>query len=295
MEGIIIKALSGFYYVSDGEKTYECKARGNFRNSGVSPLVGDRVVFETVDETEGIINTVLPRKNGLTRPPVANIDRLYIVSALENPAPNEFLIDKTAAFAEYRGIEPVIVFNKCDMGDFSRFEEIYKNAGFEVYTVSALTGEGTEQLRLSLAGKVSAFCGNSGVGKSSILNLLFGEDKIETGEVSSKLGRGKHTTRHTELYALPSGGFVADTPGFSDLETYGGDYEFKENLISCFRDLKKYAGLCKFSDCTHICEKGCAVIEALDNRLLEPARYESYAALFNELKDLKPWNGKKRK
>lgn len=295
MEGIIIKALSGFYYVSDGDRTYECKARGNFRNSGVSPLVGDRVVFETVDETEGIINTVLPRKNGLFRPPVANIDRLYIVSALENPAPNEFLIDKTAAFAEYRGIEPVIVFNKCDMGDFSRFEEIYKNAGFEVYTVSALTGEGTEQLRLSLTGKVSAFCGNSGVGKSSILNLLFGEEKLETGEVSSKLGRGKHTTRHTELYALPSGGFVADTPGFSDLETYGGDYEFKENLIGCFRDLKKYAGLCKFSDCTHICEKGCAVIEALDNGLLEPARYESYAALFNELKDLKPWNGKKRK
>ena len=181
------------------------------------------------------------------------------------------------------------------MGDFSRFEEIYKNAGFEVYTVSALTGEGTEQLRLSLAGKVSAFCGNSGVGKSSILNLLFGEEKLETGEVSSKLGRGRHTTRHTELYALPSGGFVADTPGFSDLETYGGDYEFKENLIGCFRDLKKYAGLCKFSDCTHICEKGCAVIDALNNGLLEPARYESYAALFNELKDLKPWNGKKRK
>lgn len=295
MEGIIIKALSGFYYVSDGDRTYECKARGNFRNSGVSPLVGDRVVFEPVDETEGIINTVLPRKNGLTRPPVANIDRLYIVSALENPAPNEFLIDKTAAFAEYRGIEPVIVFNKCDMGDFSRFEEIYKNAGFEVYTVSALTGEGTEQLRLSLTGKVSAFCGNSGVGKSSILNLLFGEEKLETGEVSSKLGRGKHTTRHTELYALPSGGFVADTPGFSDLETYGGDYEFKENLIGCFRDLKKYAGLCKFSDCTHICEKGCAVIDALNSGLLEPTRYESYAALFNELKDLKPWNGKKRK
>lgn len=295
MEGIIIKALSGFYYVSDGDRTYECKARGNFRNSGVSPLVGDSVIFETVDETEGIINTVLPRKNGLFRPPVANIDRLYIVSALENPAPNEFLIDKTAAFAEYRGIEPVIVFNKCDMGDFSRFEEIYKNAGFEVYTVSALTGEGTEQLRLSLAGKVSAFCGNSGVGKSSILNLLFGEEKLETGEVSSKLGRGRHTTRHTELYALPSGGFVADTPGFSDLETYGGDYEFKENLIGCFRDLKKYAESCKFSDCTHICEKGCAVIDALNSGLLEPTRYESYAALFNELKDLKPWNGKKRK
>ncbi len=295
MEGIIIKALSGFYYVSDGEKTYECKARGNFRNSGVSPLVGDRVIFEAGEGTEGIINTVLPRKNVLTRPPVANIDKLYIVSALENPAPNEFLIDKTAAFAEYRGIEPVIVFNKCDMGDFSRFESIYKNAGFEVYTVSALTGEGAEKLRLSLYGKVSAFCGNSGVGKSSILNLLFGEEKIETGEVSSKLGRGRHTTRHTELYALPSGGFVADTPGFSDLETYGGDYEFKENLIGCFRDLKKYAGLCKFSDCTHICEKGCAVFDALNSGKIEPTRYKSYVALFKELKDLKPWNGKKRK
>lgn len=295
MNGIIIKAISGFYYVSDGEKTYECKARGSFRESGVSPLVGDRVEFEQTQEKKGLVTAVLPRKSLLSRPPVANIDKLFIVSSYKKPAPNAYIIDKLTALAEYKEIEPIIVFNKCDIGGFEDWERIYKTAGFKVFTVSAESGEGIEYLKNELKNFVSAFTGNSGVGKSSILNALFGEMKLETGAVSDKLGRGRHTTRHTELFALPEGGFVADTPGFSSLEYDCADYEFKENLVYYFRDLKQYADGCRFTSCTHTCEKGCDIIRAVQNGEVAENRHRSYIALFEELKDLKPWNASKNK
>lgn len=295
MNGIIIKAISGFYYVSDGEKTYECKARGSFRESGVSPLVGDRVEFEQTEEEKGLVTAVLPRKSLLSRPPVANIDKLFIVSSYKKPAPNAYIIDKLTALAEYKEIEPIIVFNKCDIGGFEDWEHIYKTAGFKVFTVSAESGEGIELLKKELKNFVSAFTGNSGVGKSSILNALFGEMKLETGAVSDKLGRGRHTTRHTELFALPEGGFVADTPGFSSLEYDCADYEFKENLVYYFRDLKQYADGCRFTSCTHTCEKGCDIIRAVQNGEVAENRHRSYIALFEELKDLKPWNASKNK
>ena len=295
MNGIIIKAISGFYYVSDGEKTYECKARGSFRESGVSPLVGDRVEFEQTEEEKGLVTAVLPRKSLLSRPPVANIDKLFIVSSYKKPAPNAYIIDKLTALAEYKEIEPIIVFNKCDIGGFEDWEHIYKTAGFKVFTVSAESGEGIEYLKNELKNFVSAFTGNSGVGKSSILNALFGEMKLETGAVSDKLGRGRHTTRHTELFALPEGGFVADTPGFSSLEYDCADYEFKENLVYYFRDLKQYADGCRFTTCTHTCEKGCDIIRAVQNGEVAESRHRSYIALFEELKDLKPWNASKNK
>ena len=295
MNGIIIKAISGFYYVSDGEKTYECKARGSFRESGVSPLVGDRVEFEQTEEEKGLVTAVLPRKSLLSRPPVANIDKLFIVSSYKKPAPNAYIIDKLTALAEYKEIEPIIVFNKCDIGGFEDWERIYKTAGFKVFTVSAESGEGIELLKKELKNFVSAFTGNSGVGKSSILNALFGEMKLETGAVSDKLGRGRHTTRHTELFALPEGGFVADTPGFSSLEYDCADYEFKENLVYYFRDLKQYADGCRFTSCTHTCEKGCDIIRAVQNGEVAENRHRSYIALFEELKDLKPWNASKNK
>lgn len=295
MNGIIIKAISGFYYVSDGEKTYECKARGSFRESGVSPLVGDRVEFEQTEEEKGLVTAVLPRKSLLSRPPVANIDKLFIVSSYKKPAPNAYIIDKLTALAEYKEIKPIIVFNKCDIGGFEDWEHIYKTAGFKVFTVSAESGEGIELLKKELKNFVSAFTGNSGVGKSSILNALFGEMKLETGAVSDKLGRGRHTTRHTELFALPEGGFVADTPGFSSLEYDCADYEFKENLVYYFRDLKQYADGCRFTSCTHTCEKGCDIIRAVQNGEVAESRHRSYIALFEELKDLKPWNASKNK
>lgn len=295
MNGIIIKAISGFYYVSDDEKTYECKARGSFRESGVSPLVGDRVEFEQTQEKKGLVTAVLPRKSLLSRPPVANIDKLFIVSSYKKPAPNAYIIDKLTALAEYKEIEPIIVFNKCDIGGFEDWERIYKTAGYKVFTVSAESGEGIELLKKELKNFVSAFTGNSGVGKSSILNALFGEMKLETGAVSDKLGRGRHTTRHTELFALPEGGFVADTPGFSSLEYDCADYEFKENLVYYFRDLKQYADGCRFTSCTHTCEKGCNIIRAVQNGEIAESRHRSYIALFEELKDLKPWNAAKNK
>ena len=295
MNGIIIKAISGFYYVSDGEKTYECKARGSFRESGVSPLVGDRVEFERTEEQKGIVTAVLPRKNLLSRPPVANIDKLFIISSYEKPAPNAYIIDKLTALAEYKEIEPVIVFNKCDMGSFEEWECIYRKAGFRVYTVSAENGEGIGALKAELKNYISAFTGNSGVGKSSILNALFDGLNLETDAVSEKLGRGRHTTRHTELFSLPEGGFVADTPGFSSLEYECNDYTFKENLVYCFRDLSEYADGCKFTTCTHTVEKGCNIIEAVEKGEIPESRHKSYIALFEELKDLKPWNAAKNK
>ena len=295
MQGIIIKAISGFYYISDGEKVYECKARGSFRASGVSPLVGDRAEFEQTEEEKGIVTRIETRKNLLLRPPVANIDKLFIVSSYEKPSPNAYIIDKLAALAEYKSIEPIIVFNKCDMGGFREWEEIYRRAGFKVFTVSAESGEGISDLKAELKGCVSAFTGNSGVGKSSILNSLLCGLELETGAVSDKLGRGRHTTRHTELFPLPEGGFVADTPGFSSLEAECNDYEFKEKLIYCFRDLKQFADGCRFTDCTHTVEKGCGVIEAEKDGKIAESRHKSYIALFEELKDLKPWNAAKNK
>lgn len=258
-------------------------------------MVGDRVEFEQTEEEKGVVITVFPRKNLLSRPPVANIDKLFIVSSYEKPAPNAYIIDKLTAIAEFKGIEPIIVFNKCDMGGFEDWESIYKTAGFNVLTVSAESGEGIGALRNELSGAVSTFTGNSGVGKSSIINVLFGDLKLKTGAVSDKLGRGRHTTRHTELFALPEGGFIADTPGFSSLEYDCMDYGFKENLVYYFRDLKQYTDGCRFTSCTHTCEKGCNIIRAVQNGEIAESRHKSYIALFNELKDFKPWNAIKNK
>lgn len=295
MNGIIVKALSGFYYVSCDGFTYECKARGNFRKNGVSPLVGDRVEFERTGDTCGVINEVLPRKSFIVRPPVANIDKLFIVSAFSSPQPNTFIIDKMTVIAEYNGIEPVIVFNKCDMGDFSALQKIYEKAGFKTYVVSAANGEGFDALMGELENSVSAFTGNSGVGKSSLLNRVLGEEIIATAAVSEKLGRGRHTTRHTELYRLSSDSFVADTPGFSSLELDNSDYDLKEKLSMTFRDFEPFLNDCKFTSCTHTKENGCGVLEAVKRGEIEESRHKSYVELFEEMKDLKPWEAKKNR
>lgn len=294
MIGIIVKALSSFYYVNVDGNLYECKARGNFRKSGFSPLVGDIVDIEALDGNHGVINKIFERKNSLIRPNVANIDKLFIVSSFSTPAPNTLIIDKITAIARHNNIEPIIVFNKADMGDFSEYKRIYENAGFKTYVVSAREGIGMDALLNELKDCVSAFTGNSGVGKSSILNYIFGNSNIATGDVSEKLGRGRHTTRHIEAYRLDIGGFVFDTPGFSSFEHNIDDYSFKEALAECFYDFGELIYECKFTSCTHTKENGCKVIEAVNSGQIEPTRHKSYCEIFEELKDLKPWNASKK-
>ena len=294
MTGRIVKTLSGFYYVAADDTLFCCKARGSFRKSGVSPLVGDIVEFEVTEKETGIIDEVLPRKSCLVRPPVANIDKLFIMSAYASPTPNTYLIDKMTVIALFNNIEPIIVFNKSDMGDFTEFYSIYKNAGFKTYVVSAKENIGIDAVLSEMTGCVSAFTGNSGVGKSSLINAIFGNDNIKTGNISEKLGRGKHTTRHTELYALLGGGYIADTPGFSSLELELNNYKLKEELEHLFPDFSEYLGDCKFASCSHTKEKGCALLEAVKDGRVEPSRHESYLRLFDEMKELKAWENKSR-
>lgn len=294
MTGILIKAISGFYYVSFDGNVYECKARGNFRKAGVSPVVGDMVEFSLIDNTHGIVEKICKRKNLFNRPLVANVDKLFIVSAYSTPAPDTLMIDRLTALAVYNNIEPIIVFNKADMGSFDEFYNIYSNAGFKTYVVSAKDNVGIDDLKAEMRDSVCAFSGNSGVGKSSILNALFPELQLKTGEVSDKLGRGRHTTRHTELFFVGDGAYVVDTPGFSTVDTNEDLYDFKLSLANCFPDFCEYLGGCKFTSCSHIAEKGCAVVEAVRSGEIQKSRHDSYVALMAELKDITAWNTKQK-
>ena len=293
MQGVITKAISGFYYVNTGDCIYECKARGSFRKAEVSPVVGDRVLISATGN-KGVVEEILERKNLLNRPIVANIDKLFIVSSHSFPSPDTFIIDRLTAVCEYNKIIPVIIFNKCDTGSFAEFEKIYNNTPYKVYTVSAKTGEGLESIKDEIGNSICAFAGNSGVGKSSILNAIMPELSLKTGEVSEKLGRGRHTTRHTELFPCGNG-FVVDTPGFSSFEGEKQNYDFKENLAECFSEFSDYSNMCRFTSCTHTCEKGCAVLKAVNDNKIQLSRHNSYVKLFNELKDLKEWDLKLKK
>ncbi|MBR6502347.1 MAG: ribosome small subunit-dependent GTPase A [Clostridia bacterium] len=294
MTGILIKAISGFYYVACDGNVYECKARGNFRKAGVSPVVGDMVSFTLTDESHGIVEEIKERKNLFNRPLVANIDKLFIVSAYTTPAPDTLMIDRLTALAVYNSIEPIIVFNKADMGSFDEFYSIYNNAGFKTFVVSAKENQGIDLLKKEMKNCVCAFSGNSGVGKSSILNALFPNLQLKTGEVSDKLGRGRHTTRHTELFFVGDGAYVVDTPGFSTVDTNEDLYSFKLALAESFPDFSEYIGGCKFTSCSHTTEKGCAVIEAVKEGKIQKSRHDSYIALSNELKNVTAWNTKQK-
>lgn len=287
----IIKGIGGFYYVRTADGIVECKARGSFRNKKMKPLVGDYVDISINENAENTIDAILPRKNALIRPPIANIDCLIIISSMVTPAPNTFVIDKLCAVCELKEIEPIILFNKTDMLDGSHLAEIYRHAGFESFCVSAKTGEGIEALKAVLKGKTAVFTGNSGAGKSSLLNRLNPDLNLQTGEVSEKLGRGRHTTRSSEIFSL-CGGEVVDTPGFSSLEIEKLQAVLKEDLPYCFREFVPLLGTCQFTSCAHLKEKGCAIKAALDAGEIEPSRYESYRMLYDEVKHLKEWNMK---
>lgn len=288
LEGIILKGIGGFYYVEAADAVYECKARGIFRKEGKKPLAGDRVVISINENAENTIDEIMPRKSELTRPPVANIDRLFIMAAVREPNPSLYIIDKMTALAHINGIEPVVVFTKCDLGDPTEYLEIYKKAGIEAFAVSCVTGEGVEYMKEALSGRISAFSGNTGVGKSSVLNAVFPSLELKTGAISDKLGRGRHTTRQSELIKV-DGGYVADTPGFSSLDGEDSVRILKDELPFAFAEFEKYLGQCKFSTCAHTKDKGCKIIEAVENGEIDPSRHASYVMMYNEVKDIKDW------
>lgn len=291
LSGRIVKALSGFYYVQAEDRLVECKARGRFRKEGISPLVGDWVDF-SLEQGKGTLEAVHPRKNSFVRPAVSNLDLLVVMVSEVIPVTEPFLIDRITAIAGNQNVPVLICVNKSDLSHEGRLAQIYTHAGYEVISTSAVTGEGIDSLRQSIRGKLAAFTGNSGVGKSSVLNRLSPALELQTGEVSERLGRGRHTTRHIALYALPEQTYVADTPGFSSFDTEQMELVVKENLQYAFPDFAPYLGRCQFHDCAHLKEPGCAVLQAVKDGAIEPTRHSSYTRLYERAKEIKPWEWK---
>ena len=290
IEGIILKGIGGFYYVDTAEGLIECKARGRFRKTVGKPIVGDRVTLEIQPEDgTGYLQTIAPRKNSLIRPAVANLDLVVAVASAAPPVTDPFLIDKVTAIAVHKNMDALVVINKTDANPGDELYETYRKSGIEVLRVSAHTGEGIDALRERIRGRVSAFAGNSGVGKSSVLNRLDSSFGAEVGAISDMICRGKHTTRHVELHPIEGGGYIADTPGFSSFETEQMDLVLAEDLQYAFPEFEPYIGQCKFTGCAHVKEKGCAVLAAVENGEIAKTRHESYVKLYESVKDLKEW------
>ena len=287
-EGRIIRSISGFYEVQTEDGLVTCRARGSLRRSQEIPLTGD-VVRISVEKGKGMIEKILPRHNSFVRPAVANVDALVIFAANTNPVTEPFLIDRVAAIAGDQEVAVYLCVNKCDLDPAEDLVRIYTRAGFSVIPASAETGEGVDLLWQLIRGKLVAFTGNSGVGKSSMLNRLCPELALPTGAVSEQLGRGRHTTRHVELFNLGEGTYVADTPGFSSFDTDQMEVILKENLQYAFPDFGPYIGGCQFHDCTHRRAPGCAVTAALAAGDLEPTRYDSYLRLYEKASQIKHW------
>ena len=290
-QGRIIRSLSGFYEVETASGPVTCRGRASLRRQA-SPLTGDLVEI-TVEHGKGMVEKILPRRNRFIRPAVANVDALAVFAANVNPVTEPFLIDRVAAIAADQQVSVYILVNKCDLDAGEKLAEIYRHAGFPVIQTSAETGQGIEELRSLLTGKLTAFTGNSGVGKSSLLNALDASFGIATGAVSERLGRGKHTTRHVELYALGADTFVADTPGFASFEVDMVDPISCENLQYAFREFRPYIGQCRFRDCAHLKEPGCAVLAAVAAGRIAPERHESYARLYALSAQVCDWEKKK--
>lgn len=290
--GTILKGIGGFYYVDTAEGVIECKARGKFRRTVGKPMVGDRVGLEIQPDGTGYLLEIYERKTALIRPPVANIELLAAVASAAPPQTEPFLIDKVLAIAEHKGMETLVVLNKTDLDRADALYETYRLAGIDVLRVSAETGEGIDELRARLAGRISAFAGNSGVGKSSLLNRLDPSSAAAVGSISDRIGRGRHTTRHVELIPF-AGGYLADTPGFSSFDTEQMDLVLRDELQFAFREFAPYLHDCRFTGCAHVKEKGCAVLAAVEAGKIAKSRHESYVKLYESVKDLKEWELKK--
>ena len=291
--GRIEKALSGFYYVNTGGETLQCRARGKFRREGLSPLVGDWVQVRELGNGEGFVEAVEARRNQFARPAAANIDQLVILASAAIPVTEPYLIDRIASIAALKGCQVLLCLNKCDLDSADELYDIYSRSAIPVLRVSAVTGQGLDALREAIRGKLSAFTGNSGVGKSSVLNALLPSLALPVGEVSKALGRGRHTTRHVELFSLGEDTYIIDTPGFSSFDTAEMDLALKQHLPDTFPEFAPYVSDCRFTGCTHTKEKGCRVLQAVKDGLISASRHRSYVRLYDELKDVKEWQQKK--
>ena len=290
MRGRIVRSLSGFYDVEAGDQVYTCKARGVFRKDGITPLCGDFVQFTPPQDadSEGTVDAILPRMNALQRPPLANLDCLFVIVSVCEPAPNALVIDRLTALAVHKQITPCIVVTKADLGDPEPIASVYRRAGFRTFCVGRDETDDADNIRAVLQGHVSAFTGNTGVGKSTLLNTIDPALSLPTAQISRKLGRGRHTTRHVQLFPT-CGGYVADTPGFSALDLENGEFIRKDDLAFCFPEFAPYLTQCRFTSCAHTCERGCRVLQAVADGEIPPSRHESYVALYNEAKQIKDW------
>lgn len=286
-EKVILKSIGGFYYVKSGDEVIECKAKGKFRNLSLSPVAGD-IVDTEFDGSTNVITKIYPRKNKFIRPPFANLDLLVLVISTVDPAPNYLVIDKMCAIAENKNVQVIMVITKTDMAEYENICSVYAKAGFKVFYTGADDDGQLEEIRREMQGKLCVFSGNSGVGKSTLLNKLFPHLSLETGITSKKLGRGKHTTRRVEIFET-DGCMVADTPGFSSVELVDDNFISKDDLQYAFVEFAPYLGSCKFADCRHINEIGCAVKGAVDRGEIPQSRYESYKALYDRQKNIKEW------
>ena len=287
-QGVVIKGIGGNYDVACEGQILRCRASAKIKHQKNLLAAGEYVELRiTVDG--GYITERLPRRNGLIRPAIANIDQLVILCSQAPPVTDPYLIDKVTVVALYQGIQPVILLNKSDLHDSVDLYHAYQKAGFPVLRASAVTGEGVEEVKAMLAGKISAFTGNSAIGKSSILNRIDSRFGLQVGDMSEKIARGRHTTRHVELFQLDNGGFVADTPGFSTFDAVRMEKLTKENLQQYFPEIDRFFAQCRFSDCKHIKEPGCVVREAVEQGEIAKSRYESYCMLYEEVAAQKLW------
>ena len=281
----ITKGIGGFYYVKMTDGVVECKARGIFRKRGITPVAGDNV---TLSDDGTMIDEILPRKNVFIRPPIANLDVLFIVTSTTQPVPSTLVLDQLAAAAIYKDVQPVLVVTKSDLAAADMLRTAYAGSGIPLVQLNYETGEGLDEVKGYIEGHLCAFCGNSGVGKSTLLNHLLPEAERETSAISQKLGRGRHTTREVTIFEA-FGGRIADTPGFASLEANRAGFISKENLEHAFPEFGPYLGQCQFTGCSHRSEKGCAVRAALAEGRLSQTRYDSYCAMYEEVKDVKDW------
>ncbi len=286
-QNYIIKGVGGFYYVKTADGVLECRAKGIFRKRGLTPVAGDNVRVET-EGGSPVVAEILPRKNVFVRPPIANVDNFFIVVSTVQPSPSTLVTDKLSAIAVDKGAQPVLVLTKDDLHSADEFAALYEHSGIPVIRANAATGEGLDAIRARLDGSLSVFSGNSGVGKSTLLSALLPDVRLETGEISKKLGRGRHTTREVTLYEA-HGGLVADTPGFASLDMASAGNIDKDDLQFAFPEIARLFGKCRFTGCAHIAESGCAVREALERGEIGETRYASYAELYNEAKERKQW------